>query len=84
MFIIKFFKSKKIIILLGILVAITPLMLVPSYFRDVAIYCLGILIAVRAYFAFRRVEMPSTLEESFVESSKMIDETVGIYNSSVI
>jgi len=82
MIIIKYLKSYKTIVTLGILVALIPLLGIPSWIRDMITYILGLCIAFGTYRLHKEPVEFSTFKESQVEktigfvSERQYQETV--------
>jgi hypothetical protein len=72
MIIAKYLKSYKTIVTLGVLVALIPLLGIPSWIRDMFTYILGLCIAFGTYRLHKEPVECSTFKQSQVE------KTVGI------
>ena len=80
MIIAKYLKSYKTIVTLGVLVALIPLLGIPSWIRDMITYIFGLCIAFGTYRLHREPVECTTFKESQVEktlgivSEKLADE----------
>jgi hypothetical protein len=72
MIIAKYLKSYKTIVTLGVLVALIPLLGIPSWIRDMFTYILGLCIAFGTYRLHKEPVECSTFKQSQVE------KTIGI------
>ncbi len=69
MIIAKYLKSYKTIVTLGVLVALIPLLGIPSWIRDMFTYILGLCIAFGTYRLHREPLECSTFKESKIENT---------------
>ena len=76
MIIAKYLKSYKTIVTLGVLVALIPLLGIPSWARDTITYILGLCIAFGTYMLHREPVEITTFKESKIES------TIGIISDA--
>jgi hypothetical protein len=76
MIIAKYLKSYKTIVTLGVLVALIPLLGIPSWIRDMITYILGLCIAFGTYRLHKEPVECSTFKES------QVNVTVGIINET--
>lgn len=72
MIITKYLKSYKTIVTLGVLVALIPLLGIPSWIRDMVTYILGLCIAFGTYRLHKQSTECSTFKESQIQNTVVI------------
>ena len=77
MIIAKYLKSYKTIVTLGVLVALIPLLGIPSWIRDMITYILGLCIAFGTYRLYKEPVECSTFKES------QVNKTIGIVSEKI-
>lgn len=83
MILAKYIKSHTALIVLGIFVALIPLLGIPSWARDMLTYIAGLLIAFGTYMLNRKPKEITTIKESLIENPTVgiVDETLNDFST---